>query len=108
VVRFSYRAVCGLIYLADHFWAEIDGACARRGVDPLSLGFDRFLNLIYSWACERVQHDENGRAELDEALFGTEERDRRRGLRGDNVSQEVVDEEWALFNALSTMKTEVG
>jgi hypothetical protein len=99
VVIFSYSAVAGLIRIADEFWHEIDGACARTGFDPLGLPFDRFLNLIYSWACERVQFSENGRTELDEALFGEDER--RSGTEPDNVAPRVVEEEMALFQAFS-------
>ena len=106
VVRFSYPAIVGLIGIAQRFWYEIDGACAGVGVDPVELPFSRFLNLVYSWVVERLQYTEDGREKFDEELFNTP--DRRRGHRGDNVSQEVVDEEWALFNSLSTLKTEVG
>jgi len=100
VVDFSYPAVAGLIRIADEFWPEIDGACARTGFDPLELPFDRFLNLIYAWSCERVQYSENGRAELDEALFGEE--NRQTGVEPDSVAPEVVEEEMALFQAFST------
>jgi len=100
VVEFSYPAVAGLIRIADEFWPEIDGTCARTGFDPLGLPFDRFLNLIYSWACERVQYSENGRTELDDALFG--EQARRNRAEPDSVAPEVVEEEMALFQAFST------
>lgn len=100
VVDFSYRAVDGLIRIADEFWHEIDGSCARTGFDPRDLPFDRFLNLIYSWACQRVQYAENGRTELDEALFGEE--DHQIGVEPDSVAPKVVEEEMALFQAFST------
>jgi len=99
VVGFPYSAVGGLIHIADEFWHEIDGACARAGVDPLALPFPRFLNLIYAWACERVQYTENGRTELDEALFSAEAR--RDRADSDSVSPEVIAEEMELFQAFS-------
>ena len=108
MVDFSYRAVVGLVHVADRYWHDIDGACAREGVDPFSLPFDRFLNLVYAWAVERLQNVENGRAEFDAALFDAS-KDRRFANRGDNVSQEVIDEEWELFNSFAaTAKTEMG
>jgi hypothetical protein len=108
VVHFSYQAVTGLIYIADQYWHEFDGACARQGVDPLALPFNRFLNAVYAWAVERLQYAEDARQEFDDALF--DERGTRRGAaRGDNVSQKVIDEEWELFNAFAmTAKTEMG
>lgn len=39
-----------LIGLAREHWAKIDGMMASRGLDPLELPGDRFLNLIYWWA----------------------------------------------------------
>jgi len=105
--RFSYRAIVGLIGIADDYWSEIDGACAREGVDPLGLPFTRFLNLVYSWVCERVQYSEDGREQLDEMLFGLDPL--RDGVEPDNVAPEVVDEEMALFRAASqTLQSEIG
>ena len=106
VVDFSYGAVGGLIEIADIFWHQIDGACARAGFDPLALPFDRFLNLVYAWAVERVQADEEAMDRLHDALFEADIR--RRGARGDNVSPEVVEEEMALFRAASSsLQTEM-
>lgn len=105
VVYFSYGAVVGLIQIADEFWTEIDGACARSGVDPFGLPFHRFLNLVYTWSVERLAYEEGARADFDDALFTP----MARGTRSpDNVSPEVVDEEMALFRAASTsLKTEM-
>lgn len=105
VVGFPYTAVAGLVHIADEFWHEIDGACARAGVDPLELPFHRFLNLVYAWACERVQYSEDGREKLDDALFGAAER--RNAARGDNVSPETVAEEMELFNAFASQHAQL-
>lgn len=106
VVDFSYGAVGGLIEIADVYWHQIDGACARAGVDPLSLPFDRFLNLVYAWATEWLRADEEAFDNFHDALFEADIR--RRGARGDNVSPEVIEEEMALFRAASTtLKTEM-
>jgi hypothetical protein len=99
MVEFSYWAIVGLIYIADEYWNEIDGACARVGVDPLALPFDRFLRAVYSWAVEHTVDSENGKEALDEALFGTDAQ--RLGREPDNVAPEVVDEEMALFRSAS-------
>jgi hypothetical protein len=107
VVDFPYRAVGGLIAIADEFWPEIDGACALVGVDPLGLTFPRFLNLIYAWVCQRIQGAEGAREQLDEALFTPVD---ERGLRDpDNVAPEVIEEEMALFRAASmSLRSEMG
>jgi hypothetical protein len=96
--EFSYGALVGLIYIADEYWTEIDGSCARQGVNPLDLPFDRFLRLVYSWIVERIQYTEGAHADLDEALFGFDARLRR---EPDSVSLEVVEEEMALFRSAS-------
>lgn len=107
MVGFTYGAVVGILQLADDFWHEIDGACARQGFDPLTLPFHRFLNLVYSWVCDRLKYSQEGREQLDEALFGEDAR-RPRG-EPDNVAPEVVEEEMALFRAASqTLRSEIG
>lgn len=106
VDRFSYQAVVGLIAIADECWNEIDGTCARSGVNPLSLPFDRFLRLVYAWVMDRIQYDPDTRGDIDEALFGVE--GRRGPVTPDSVAPEVVDEEMALFRAASaTLQTDV-
>jgi hypothetical protein len=101
VVGFSYSAVLGLVEIADQYWNEIDGACARYGVDPLALPFPRFLRLVYAWVIEKVENSEDGREEVEEALFGIDAM--RLGREPDNVAPEVVDEEMALFHAASAI-----
>jgi hypothetical protein len=107
MVGFSYGAVLGLIEIADQYWGEIDGACARYGVDPFALPFPRFLRLVYAWVIERVENSETGREDVEEALFGIDAM--RLGHEPDSVAPEVVDEEMALFRAASTvLQAEIG
>jgi hypothetical protein len=103
---FPYQAIVGLVAIADECWNEIDGACARTGVDPLRLPFDRFLRLVYAWVMERIQYDPNTRTDIDELLFGVESPLNR--VTPDSVAPEVVDEEMALFRAASaTLQSDV-
>ena len=39
-----------LVGLARREWASLDGELSSRGIDPLLMPPDRFLNLIYWWA----------------------------------------------------------
>jgi hypothetical protein len=39
-----------LIGIAETNWDRLDGDMAAKGVDPMELPFDRFLNLIYAFA----------------------------------------------------------
>lgn len=94
---FSYAAACRLFGIAGYLWWEIDGACARQGFDPLDLPLDRFLSLVYSWFTERLSHSTKEDAEQAMTeLFAPAD-----GVDPDKVTQDVVDEEMALFHALA-------
>jgi hypothetical protein len=89
VGQFSYGAVLRLLNIAGRFWYEIDGACARTGVDPLDLPLDRFLSLILDWTQEHVDPEKWDQARAD--IFAPLVKD------VDNVPQSVIDEEMDLF-----------
>jgi hypothetical protein len=39
-----------LIGIAENNWERLDGEMAAKGMDPMVLPFDRFLNWVYSFA----------------------------------------------------------
>jgi hypothetical protein len=95
VVRFSYAAAVRLYAIAADNWWTIDGTCARAGVDAGALAVwepDRFCSLIYSWAEDRLKHDEKvwqrWRNDLTSPLPGRSP---------DRVSPSVVEDEMAMF-----------
>lgn len=90
---FSYPAVARLFRTASAHWRTIDGACAKLGVDPTRLRFDRFLNLIYSLIVENQGEEEL--LKIQRELFAP-----ATGVDPDMVSPEVVADEMAGFNAL--------
>jgi len=57
VVRPPYGVAARLTFVARQRWAEIDGDYARQsgGQSPFGLRWDRLLNVIYTWAVERVE-----------------------------------------------------
>ena len=65
VDRPPYPAALRLQAIAAERWGEIDGAAAAQGVDPFLLRPDRFCNLIYWWATQRVED----RREFDALLL---------------------------------------
>ena len=91
VGKFSYTALHQIFVLAGENWYQIDGACARQGVDPARVGFRRFPALVYSMMVENLGGKE--RREFDEALF------EQRPADPDDVDQSVVDDEMKLFAA---------
>jgi hypothetical protein len=46
-----------LLRIADEHWVTFDGPAALRGVDPLELPFDRFLNAVHHFAIKDGQPD---------------------------------------------------
>lgn len=56
--------------LASHRWPEIDAAYHASPVPLLRMPPHRFLNMVYSWAIERVPADdlEDWKAELKDLL----------------------------------------
>jgi hypothetical protein len=50
--HWPYWAVQRLVGLVTSEWHLFDGQMALRGVDPIALPFDRFLNLVFAWATE--------------------------------------------------------
>lgn len=104
VVRFSYPTCIRLIDLLGQFWYEIDGACAREGIDPLDLPVPRLLALVYSWITEHIQYaKEDERAKFNDWLWAPPT-----GRDPDRVSQSVVDEEMSLFNAAARQNGALG
>jgi hypothetical protein len=92
MVRFPYGACVRLLGIASQYWRAIDGACARKGFDPLDYNLTRFLHLILAWTQEHVEPAEWERVEGEIfAPFTMAGRD------ADYVDQAVVDEEMALF-----------
>ena len=69
-LRPPYEAVARLSALASDQWPSIDGWCAAQGVDPLSYRPDRFYNLIYAWAVERVEDKAKFDAQLEAPIPG--------------------------------------
>jgi len=55
VVRPPYPAVVRLCTIADERWPEIDTAYYPHAI--LREKPHRFLNLVYTWCIERVEHD---------------------------------------------------
>lgn len=92
--RFSYAVARRLVQLAGYGWREIDGSCARQGVDPLDLHPRQFLNLVYAWFLEKLQYADEGdrQAALDELNSPDKKRD------PEKVSEAVVAEEMSLFH----------
>lgn len=70
VVRPPYPTALRLYAIAAERWAEIDGLCAQNGVDPIRLRPDRFCNLIYAWAVERVEDRERFDFDLNAPMPG--------------------------------------
>jgi len=101
VVRFSYEAAIRLVHLGERFWREIDGTCARSGVDPLALDFTRFLNLVYSFITEHM--DEETRTRFEEDLYAPVE-----GRDPDEVPSRVVEDEMAAFMAFTRQNEALG
>lgn len=92
--HFPYPAVVRLVRYAAHYWHTIDGETALRGVNLIELPFRRFLAAIYYWLMERTAGKEEDRVRLHEELHSPLE-----GTDPDKVSQEVVDDEMAIFQA---------
>ena len=65
-----------LALTATSNWTRIDGTYAGQGVDLLDLRFSRFLNVVESWALERMTQEDAERwlEELDRPLPGHPDR----------------------------------
>jgi hypothetical protein len=94
VDNFSYGALVRLFLVAGRYWREIDGACARAGVDPLGLPLTRFLHLVLDWTQEHVDPEEwdRVRAEIFSPLDSGDP---------NAVSADVVEEEMSMFAAFT-------
>ena len=55
MVRPPYPAAVRLCSIASERWAELDAAYYQ--INLLRQRPHRFLNLVYSWCIERVEHD---------------------------------------------------
>lgn len=93
MVRAPYRVAIRLIGLATLHWAEIDGEAAARGIEPLALRPDRFLNFIYWFTVRNATQEgrEQINAELDKPLPGQAKE------RPSDAEQEQIRNEWATF-----------
>ena len=87
-----YGAVHRLCGVAAARWAELDAEYARPGqeLDLLDLRFDRFLNVVYTWALNRVSYDklEDWLSTLNSPVFNHISAEERRRL---------AEEEMAIF-----------
>ncbi len=91
-----YQVCLRLYGIAAARWQEIDGTCAQAGgFDPLSLPIDRFCNMIYAWAVERVKDREEFDQMLTAPLPGSKVK------KPDPTSAELQDE-GASFMALQS------
>lgn len=72
--RTPYRVVLRLTLWALENWPELDGRLLMKGVDLLSLGFSRQINVVYSLLLENRDEMERDRFERDlhEPLPGEE------------------------------------
>jgi hypothetical protein len=48
-----------LISIAETNWERLDGDMAAKGVDPMGLPFDRFLNLVYAFAVNQFNDEKD-------------------------------------------------
>lgn len=53
-----YYVTQALINTASEHWVSIDGWLASRGIEPMDLPIDRWLNLIYHWATREADATE--------------------------------------------------
>ena len=65
MVRPPYAVAVRLCDLAADRWAEIDAAYHASPVPLLRMKPHRFLNMVYSWAVERVPADKFDQWKLD-------------------------------------------
>ena len=103
MVGFPYPAFIRLVQVAGLYWREIDGACARRGIDPLALEPARFCHLVLSWVQEHTKPEDWEMVEAEIfAPFESSVRD------PDAVPQVVVEEEMSLFASFSQQNKALG
>ena len=70
VDRTPFHVALRLYAIAALRWPEVDGTAALAGVDPFALRPERFCNLIYAWAVDRVEDRERFDAALEEPIPG--------------------------------------
>lgn len=70
MVRAPYVTAVRLTAIAADHWVAIDGESAGRGVELITLPFDRFLNAIQWWAMQRVKDLERFLADLERPAGG--------------------------------------
>lgn len=93
-----FTARVRLCSYAATYWQAFDGEFAARGLDPLDLRFDRFLNAVYAFVLREMRGGAMSDTGLDDAVqrLATELAKPIPG-RAIKVSQEDVQDELALF-----------
>lgn len=84
-----YEVVFRLIGIAEDNWEAIDYEAACQGEDFLKLPIDRFCNVIYHWAMERVK-------DRDQFLYQLTKR-----MSGKKPTQRQVEEDANAFVAFA-------
>lgn len=100
--RAPYDGCVRLVAYAAFYWEAFDGELASRGVDPLSLPFDRFLNAVYAFMISELRNLGGMQpVSLDEAKnkLDADLAKPIPGRRQRRVSEAVVQDEMALFAA---------
>jgi hypothetical protein len=91
-----------LCRIARDNWITFDGWAAARGVDPVKLPFDRFLNLIYFCATDDAEEKEKDK--FDVRLNLPDARARQKGAATSrNSPWSKANEESALGDFVSAL-----
>jgi hypothetical protein len=99
---FSYEAFIRLVQFAGRYWRDIDGSCARRGIDPLALSPARFCHLILDWIREHSKPEDWDMIEGEIFAPFLDGRD------PDAVPESVIEEEMSLFSAFTRQNQAIG
>jgi len=86
-----YTNVYRLLEIAASNWSTFDGRYTQSGLDPFSLPFYRFLNLINATLTESVAMDEKERVRMEQRLSEP--------IPGRRESASDAEDEMALFKA---------
>lgn len=53
-----------MVGIAEEYWVDLDGWAGAKGVDPLKMPMDRFLNLVYRFATEDAEQKEKDKFDV--------------------------------------------